>query len=97
MVWCHQLALNQVTENSCLTMKAKETFTLFLNMFPDKRFVSPYMKSDFPVAVVLRKRLFFEVSVTSSDKQLSVMAERCFATPTQDQKGALKYEFITKG
>jgi len=72
-------------------------FTLSLNMFPDKRFVSPYVKGDFPVAVVLRKRLFFEVSVTSGDRQLSIIANRCLATPTQDQKNPLKYEFITKG
>ncbi|KAL9968058.1 hypothetical protein ACROYT_G026384 [Oculina patagonica] len=49
------------------------------------------------VAVVLRKLLFFEVSVTSGDKQLSIIADRCNATPTQDQKNSLKYEFIRKG
>ena len=74
--------------------EGKGNFTLTLNMFPDKRFVSPYMTDDFPVAVVLRKRLFFEVSVTSSDKQLSIIADRCFATPTQNQKNSLKYVFI---
>ena len=72
-------------------------FTLSLNMFPDRRFVSPYMKNDFPVAVVLRKRLFFEISVASNDKQLSIIAYRCFATPTQDEKNSLKYEFIRTG
>ena len=77
--------------------EGKGNFTLSLNMFPDKRFVSPYTKGDFPVAVVLRKLLFFEVSVTSGDKQLSIIADRCYATPTQDQKNSLKYEFITKG
>ena len=77
--------------------ESQGNFTLSLNMFPDKRFVSPYMKDDFPVAVVLRKLLFFEVSVTSDDKQLSIIADRCFATPTQDQKNPLKYEFIIKG
>ena len=45
-------------------------FTLSLEMFPDNRFVSPYIKDDFPVAVVLRKLLFFEVSVASNDKKL---------------------------
>ena len=72
-------------------------FALSLNMFPDKRFVSPYTKDDFPVAVVLRKLLFFEVSVTSSDRQLSIIADRCYATPTQDRKNSLKYKFIKKG
>ena len=77
--------------------EGKGNFTLSLKMFPDKRFVSPYMKHDFPVDVVLRKRLFFEVSVTSNDKQLSIKADRCYATPTQSQKNPLKYELIKKG
>ena len=77
--------------------EGKGNFTLSLNMFPDKRFVSPYMKDDFPVAVVLRKRLFFEISVTSSDRQLSIIADQCYATPNQDHKNPLKYVFITKG
>jgi len=77
--------------------EGKGNFTLCLKMFPDKRFVSPYKKDDFPVAVVLRKLLFFETSVTSGDKQLSIIADRCYATPTQDQQNSLKYEFITKG
>ena len=77
--------------------EGKGNFTLSLNMFPDNRFVSHYMKDDFPVAVVLRERLFFEVSVLSDDKQLSIIADRCYATPTQDQTNSLKYEFIKKG
>ncbi|KAL9968064.1 hypothetical protein ACROYT_G026391 [Oculina patagonica] len=77
--------------------EGKGNFTFSLNMFPDKRFVSPYTKDDFPVAVVLRKLLFFEVSVTSGDQQLSIIADRCYATPTQDQKNSLKYVFIRKG
>ena len=55
--------------------EGKGNFTLSLNMFPDKRFVSPYTKDDFPLAVLLRKLLFFEASVTSGDKQ------RIFAMP----------------
>ena len=35
-------------------------------MFRDKMFVSPYMTDDFPVDVLLRKPLFFEVLVTST-------------------------------
>ena len=77
--------------------ESKGNFTLSLNMFPDKRFVSPYTRDDFPVAVVLRKLLFFEVSVTSGDKQLSIIADRCYATPTQDFTNPLKYEFIREG
>ena len=72
-------------------------YTLSLNMFPDKRFMSPYTNGDFPVAVALRKTLYFEVLVTSDDKLLSIIAERCYATPTHDLKNPLKYEFIKTG
>ena len=72
-------------------------YTLSLNAFPDKRFISPYTNGDFPVAVALRKTLYFEVSVTSDDKLLSIIAERCYATPTHDLKNPLKYEFIKTG
>ena len=73
------------------------SLTLALDMFPNKRFVSPYTRRDFPVAVILRKPLFFEVSVISDDKQLSIRADRCYATPTQDRMNPLKYEFIKQG
>lgn len=77
--------------------RGQGNYTLSLNMFPDKRFTSPYTNGDFPVSVALFKLLFFEVSVTSDDKQLSIVADRCYATPTQDLKNPLKYEFIKKG
>ena len=77
--------------------EGRGNFTLSLDMFPDSTFVSPYMKDDFPVAVVLRKRLFFEVSVTSTDRQLSILADRCYATPNQDRTNPVKYEFIREG
>ena len=83
--------------NRKLVFNNEGNLTLALDMFPDKTFASPYTKMDFPVAVVLRKPLFFEVSVISDDKQLSIRADRCFATPTQDRTNPLKYEFIKQG
>ena len=74
--------------------EGKGKFTIALKMFPDRKFLSPYMKSDFPVDVVLRQLLFFEVSVTSDDKRLSIRADRCYATPTQDRMNVLKHEII---
>ena len=74
--------------------EGKGNFTISLKMFPDGSFLSPYMKSDFPVDVVLRQLLFFEVSVTSDDKRLSIRADRCYATPTQDRMNVLKHEII---
>ena len=80
-----------------LREEAKGNLTLSLRMFHNKAFVNPYTKVDFPVAVELHRRLYFEVSVATDDKKLSVRADRCYATPTQDQKNSLKYEFIKKG
>lgn len=77
--------------------KSRGNLTLSLNMFPDSRFTSPYTQEDFPVSVVLRNRLFFEVSVLSDDKHLSIRADRCYATPTQVMTNPLKYEFIRNG
>ena len=77
--------------------KGEGNFSLSLDMFPDKRFVASYKNDEFPVAVVLRQLLYLQVSVTSVDRRLSIMAQRCFATPTPDSKGATKYEFIREG
>jgi len=77
--------------------KGRGNFTLILNLFPDGGFVGPCRKVDFPVGVMLRKRLFFEVSVVSNDKQLSIRGDLCFATPTRDWTNPLKYEFIKNG
>ena len=77
--------------------EGKGNFTLSLNIFRENMFVSLYMKDDFPVDVLLRKPLFFEVSVTSTDKRLSIMADRYCATHTQDEKSSVKHEFIKKG
>ena len=74
--------------------EGRGNFTIALKMFPDRKFLSPYMKSDFPVDVVLRQLLFFEVSVTSDDKRLSIRADRCYATPSNDRKDDLKHELI---
>ena len=80
-----------------LREKAKGNLTLSLRMFHNKTFENPYTKDDFSVAVGLHRRLFLEVSVATDEKKLSIRADRCYATPTQDQKNSLKYEFIKKG
>ena len=69
--------------------------TLVLNMFPDKKFSIPYKEEDFPLFVE-QKRLFLEVSVMS-DKRLSIIADRCYTTPTSERENAQRYEFISKG
>ncbi|XP_078343446.1 ZP domain-containing protein-like [Oculina patagonica] len=80
-----------------LSDEGKGNFTLSLDMFSNKSFVKPYTENDFPVVVELGTLLFFEVSVTSSDKQLSIISDRCYATPTRNRENPSKYELITNG
>lgn len=71
------------------------TFTFF--SVCSCRFTRAYVESDFPVQVKLRQDLFFQVSVKSKDNSLSVLAENCYSTPTQDQLHAVKYHLIKDG
>ena len=64
-------------------------------MFPVKKFAIPYKEEEFPLFVE-QKRLFLEVSVMS-DKRLSIIADRCYTTPTRERENAQRYEFISKG
>ena len=65
--------------------------------FLSTRFKSRYTEKDYPVQVKLRQDLYFEASVKSKDKTLSVLSENCVATPTQDSKHATSYPLITNG
>ena len=61
------------------------------------RFTQAYTQSDYPVQVKLRQELYFQAYVVSKDKSLSVLAENCYATPSQDRKQATKYYLIKDG
>ena len=63
--------------------------------FLSTRFKSRYTEKDYPVQVKLRQDLYFEASVKSKDKTLSVLGENCVATPTQDSKHGTSYPLIT--
>ena len=60
-------------------------------------FEAAYTQSDFPVEVKLRQYLFFQASVKTKDKTLSVLAENCYATPSQDREHDDKYHLIKNG
>ncbi|CAH3124730.1 unnamed protein product [Pocillopora meandrina] len=75
----------------------KGKFTVALDLFADQQFKSRYTEKDYPVQVKLRQDLYFEASVKSKDKTLSVLGENCVATPTQDSKHATSYPLITNG
>lgn len=73
-------------------------FVLEMNVFPDKRYLSPYKKGQFPVRVPLRKILYVQVSVDTDDRRLAILAEECFATPDPNpNKPGPKYTFIKDG
>ena len=84
-----------VNKKVIISEEGEGNFTLFMNMFPDKKFAIPYKEEDFPLFVA-KKRIFLEVSVIT-DERLSIIADRCYTTPTHDRENAQKYEFISKG
>ena len=47
--------------------------------------------------VKLRQDLYFQASVKSKDKTLSVLGENCLATPTQDRERDTSYPLIADG
>ena len=60
-------------------------------------FEATYTQSDYPVEVKLRQYLFFQASVKTNDRTLSVLAENCYATPSQDRQHDDKYHLIKDG
>ena len=87
---CEKVGVERETYSFC-------TFDKIIDLFCVVRFVVPYTSSDYPVELKLRQYLSFQASVKSKDKTLSVLAENCYATPTQDRKDATKYYLITDG
>ncbi|KAL9966948.1 hypothetical protein ACROYT_G025096 [Oculina patagonica] len=75
----------------------KGNFTLALDMFPNDKFTTAYTESGYPVQVKLRQNLYLQASVKSKDKRLSVLAEDCYATPSQDRQHATKHHLIKGG
>ena len=61
------------------------------------RFTTANAESDYPVQVKLRQDLYFQASVKSKDKRLSVLAEHCYATPYQNRIRTTKYNLIRNG
>ncbi|CAH3144668.1 unnamed protein product [Porites lobata] len=75
----------------------KGNFTVALDMFPDERFSSAYTLKDYPVEVKLRQNLYFQASVKTKDKTLSVLAENCYSTPSKNRNHNDRYYLIKDG
>ena len=61
------------------------------------RFSSAYTPNDYPVKVKLRQHLYFQASVKTKDKTLSVLAENCYSTPSKNRNHDDKYYLIKDG
>lgn len=81
------------------SVERQGNFTMTLDMFPNSDFGAPYSQKDLPLAVHIEQSLFFEVFVTTGDGELSIRADRCYATLTQDRKRktSVKYDLIQNG
>ncbi|XP_078348194.1 uncharacterized protein LOC144633237 isoform X2 [Oculina patagonica] len=77
--------------------EGQRNFTMALNMFPDSNFTTPHSQNDFPVVVQIQQHLFFEVSATTGGLQVSLRADHCYATPTQDRNSPVKHDLIQDG
>ncbi|CAH3026059.1 unnamed protein product, partial [Porites evermanni] len=77
--------------------KGKGNFTVMLELFHNKRFITSYSANDYPLSFKLRQLMFFQAKVQSKDKRLSILAEKCFATPTSDQKNSKKHFIMDNG
>ncbi|XP_078375736.1 uncharacterized protein LOC144659170 [Oculina patagonica] len=72
-------------------------FTVFLELFHSDSFTTPYSQGEFPVSLKLRQQIFVQGKVDSIDKRLSIMAEKCFATPTPDENDPKKHDILIDG
>lgn len=64
-------------------------------MYKDKTYKS--LQNNFPVAVKLNQSIYLEVNATSSDDDLVLLIDRCYATPTLDPNHHLQHLLIKNG
>ena len=65
-------------------------FQMYTNVAYDK------VHTVYPVSVMLRDWLYFQVKLSSPDKDLVLLIEKCYATPTLKRNDPNKYMFIDK-
>lgn len=68
-----------------------------MKLYKDKSFSQEFQTKDFPLTVGLNEPLFIEVKIESPDDRLSVLTERCYATPNQNPLDRVTYDVIRKG
>ena len=82
-----------------ITGKASDdgVFSLDLGVFKDEDFTDPYGDQDFPIGVSVSTRIYMQLKVSSSDQNLAILAERCYATPDVHPNDSLSYDLIRSG
>lgn len=61
------------------------------------RFSRSFSRSDFPLSLNLRQHMFLQAKVKSDDKQLSLMVETAFATPSPDENDPKRHDILKDG
>lgn len=56
-----------------------------------------YFYQDFPVVKYLREPLYFEVALDSSDPNLELVLENCWATAHEDRASTPSWDIIVDG
>jgi hypothetical protein len=72
-------------------------FALHMGVFKDFSYTVPYPEQDFPIPVMVNRRIYFQLSVQSMDNRLSVRADRCHATPDPNRNNRIQYDLIRNG
>lgn len=95
----HAVGFQPLAKELYLKEKGFGKFKLRLDFYDGQKFESVYAPSDFPVPVLLRQRLYFEVSVVHEDKNLEIFADNCCTTPTRDHQkaGRFRHELLHHG
>ena len=91
------VSMHLASRKLVVSQSQRANFTIALEIFPDSSYSSKFSREDFPVSVSVRKRIYFQLIVETNDKKLSMMAEECFATPTQDRNNKIRYQIIKDG
>ncbi|XP_068756181.1 ZP domain-containing protein-like [Montipora capricornis] len=91
------VGIKPMNKKVILSSRGFGKFTLTLDLFKSSSYGSAYTKNDFPVTLVLRKKMYFMVQVDTDDSRLSILALDCFATPSQDRDARPRYNLIKDG
>lgn len=69
-----------------------------LSLHPDGSFNKFYAEEDYPVVQYLRSPLFFEVELLqSTDPQIELVLENCWATLKEDRNSTPRWDLIVDG